>query len=38
MTQRALAAATELILRLPAWMISAFQIAQPRPGPTALTA
>ena len=29
---RLLAAATGLILRLPAWVISAFQSAQPRPG------
>jgi hypothetical protein len=33
MTHGALAAATGLILRLPAWVIGAFQSAQPRPGP-----
>ena len=33
MTHRGLAAATGLILRLPAWVISAFQSAQPGPGP-----
>jgi hypothetical protein len=38
MKHRALAA-TELILRLPAWVISPFQSAQPRPGPdSSLTA
>jgi hypothetical protein len=38
MTRRALAAATGLILTLPAWVISAFQSAQQRPGPDSLTA
>jgi hypothetical protein len=32
MTHGALGAATGLILRLPAWVISALQSAQPRPG------